>query len=890
MSNINFDNIYLLFIAIPLIVVMIIPFCITVRKDNRNGHNVASMVLHIFIAILIAFAFAGTSFVSVVTETNVYVVADVSYSANKNLDVVDQYIDNVKNSLPRNSQMGVICFGKDYELLTDMGEEIVSVKNSTVDQSETNICDALEYAGTLFEDNVIRRIVLITDGKETDQSDSYALQRSVSELRQKKIKVDAIYLDDNITDKSCELQVSNVEYSDNAFLNHNVMAVAEIQSSYAANAIAVLYKNGEPYAQKAVSLTAGSNSVSFDLYTMEAGEYEYEIRIESEEDESEFNNSYFFKQTVTDDFKVLLVTSNNSDYTILSGLFGDNAEIDAYVNKTSVPFTVESLISYDEIIICNVNVSTLKNYTMFIESLDTVVSLFGKSLITIGNTGIQTATEDNEAELEKLEDMLPVRYGNDDQAPKLYTIVMDMSRSMQISSRLIIAKQAATYLVNTLNDTDYVCVVAFYGNYVTIQTPAIVGRSKETVIDKINNISPLQGTFIGLGLEQAYEMIVGLPFSNKQVMLISDGVTYTGEADDPVEVVNNMHANGITVSTLDVGRQGYANTSSAIAGLELMQKIATVGGGSYHLVTSVEMLEGVLFNDLSTEIDEVKVEQNTWVQVAKSKDEVLTGTNIDTVDNFVSGYYMSNKKPSATTVLTVNYNNGEGGTVTVPLYAYWNYGNGRVATYTGDISGNWIKNWVAQGMDQPFFRNILTTNIPSEKIDYPFTLSVSTENSTTQVEMLPASYLADSCATISVTAPDGETVTEELVFDSATYNYSFKSYEPGDYAVALTYAYDGNEYTAYRYFNVPYLPEYDSFAVFDSYVLYRAIGSEGVVSEDGTIDLQNDESEITYYSFDFTAPLMIACVVLYVIDIIIRKLKWNDIKSLFKFNSKKRIK
>ena len=144
MSSINFANPWLLLIAIPILAVFIVPFAVVVRADNRNGHNIASMVIHIFMALIIAFAVAGTYIQVTVTETNVYVVADVSHSANKNLDAVDGYIKALGKNLPRNSKMGVVCFGKDYRLLTSLGGRFSSVKNANVDDSETNISDALE--------------------------------------------------------------------------------------------------------------------------------------------------------------------------------------------------------------------------------------------------------------------------------------------------------------------------------------------------------------------------------------------------------------------------------------------------------------------------------------------------------------------------------------------------------------------------------------------------------------------------------------------------------------------------------------------------------------------------------------------------------------------------
>ena len=59
------------------------------------------------------------------------------------------------------------------------------------------------------------------------------------------------------------------------------------------------------------------------------------------------------------------------------------------------------------------------------------------------------------------------------------------------------------------------------------------------------------------------------------------------------------------------------------------------------------------------------------------------------------------------------------------------------------------------------------------------------------------------------------------------------------------------------------------------------VGGSGQVSEDGNLKIENDEKDVGTYVLKLTVPLMIACVVLFVADIVVRKLKWNDIKNLF---------
>ena len=108
------------------------------------------------------------------------------------------------------------------------------------------------------------------------------------------------------------------------------------------------------------------------------------------------------------------------------------------------------------------------------------MSLFGKSLITIGDTGISS---ENRIDITDFEDMLPVNFGNNNQESKLYTIVIDASRSMSKLGKLSIAKKAAIKLIDMLNEDDEVCVVSFYGDYDPVQIPP-TSRSEERRVGK----------------------------------------------------------------------------------------------------------------------------------------------------------------------------------------------------------------------------------------------------------------------------------------------------------------------------------------------------------------------------------------------------------------------
>ena len=887
MKNISFDNPNLLFLLIPFVIIITVPFVIAFLKGNKGKAIVSSFILHLLIAVLVTLAIGGMKFTTVMTETNVYVVADVSYSANRNLDEVDNYIQAVREELPKNSKMGVVCFGKDYQLLTEMGGAPVSVKHSAVDDSATSISSALNYTAGLFNQDVIKRIVLITDGKETDSNAMGNLIGAIENLYANNIYIDAIYLDDNISAETQEIQLSDVEFTSNTYLGHQTTADVLVQANQETRALVTLYggpageEEKSKIYEKAVALTQGYNIVNFDLPTTDAGTYDYELTVTSDEDESAHNNTYAFTQTVSGKIKVLLISSHEADLEKVQDVYGEDAEIEAYIGTSKVPCTVEELCQYDEIVLSDTDVRKIENVTSFMEAVDKAVSLFGKSLVTIGDMQIQNNAD---ADLKTLEDMLPVTFGNNARNPKLYGIVIDTSRSMQMASRLLMMKEAAIQLLNVLNTEDYVTVVSFSGDVTVLQAPTKM-TNREEVEQLIRDIQPTQGTFLGKGLQTAYGLMKDLPYREKQVMLISDGMSYTLEADDPVQVATQMRASGILTSVIN---------PMSTEGAQTLLNIARAGSidptdPNYYEIKDEDSIKALIFEEVADEVTEAIIERRSPVLIAIDEDETMQG-----VENLpaVNGYVFAEAKKKSTTVLNTIYVKGmratDGNTVEAPLYSYWNYGNGKVSSFMSSLTGEWAKEWNAEGETRGniFFRNVIKTATPTERIDYPYTLSVEYDGTYSTVEIVPAVLNPYATADVTVTYPTGATVTERLTFDSERYFYQFNTPELGKYSIEITYAYDDKTYSSASSFNISYSPEYDSFATFDASALHTAIRNRGTVSEENIPKIENNEDEVATYEVSFLLPFMIVAIVLYVVDIMIRKLKWKDIKSFFKKKKK----
>jgi Mg-chelatase subunit ChlD len=591
---------------------------------------------------------------------------------------------------------------------------------------------------------------------------------------------------------------------------------------------------------------------------------------------------------------VLLVTSSREDIEYVRAIYGEDALIDAYVKPPApkpsgnnpnpkptnfvVPFTVDDLCKYDEIIISDVDVRDITSADAFIDSLDTVVSLFGKTLITAGNTHIQNQQSDT---LSTLQDMLPVKFNDSSSDPKLYTLVIDSSRSMEFRNAdyFVMAKLSATYLLGLLDETDYFSIINFSGEVFPLAIPqAATEENIAAALRKVSELQVTQGTMIGAALEAARELVVPMGFSEKQIILISDGMSFEGGEtldDDPVTEAQTLRDNGVTVYTLNTG-------NDEIEGVSTMKAIAEAGGGEYYFCKSSSDLAGLVLGEVADDVNASEINERTPVNVAKPNDSVLFGT-VDIPD--VYGYVYAKAKASAETVLTVDYTKPGGTVVEVPLYAYWAYGNGRVATLTTTLGGAWVREW-NDGDGAAFLHNVAKTNLPETKNDYPYTIEVRFDGKNSHVEITPASVNPDAKVTVTVITPDGGEIKEKLTFDSYRYFYKFETGLSGKYVIRTTYELRTKSYSSETVYTVPYSPEYDSFASSSPAPIYAFMRNNGGVFEDGTIELRVDEGRVATYVLYFTVPFLAAAVMLYVVDTVIRKLKWADVKSLFKRKAK----
>lgn len=883
MSNINLDNPLLMLLLLPLLAVVAVPFFIAVRKDNVNAHNVFSLVFHAIICLCFTLAISGLSYERMVTETNVYVLADISYSAEHNLDDVQDSVNRIADRLPKNSKMGVICFGRNYQKISDLGDGVPDIKSADkVDRSATDISAALRYAGNLFDDGVIKRIIVVTDGAETISANS--IIKVVGSLSESGVRIDAVFVDDNISDDTPEIQIDAVDTVSSTYLNKEEDArvllrvncgKTDSSDTERVNAYVNLLSDGVLISRKAVSLYNGLNTVTVPLSTEEAGVMNYEITVtpESEEaDSSPNNNAYTFTQRITDERKVLFIGGNSKDLLAGRDIYG--LEDVTYIsNPKSVPLGIEDMCEYDEIVLCNFDIRTVPACDMFISSLTALVDDYGKTLTTYGNTFIQ---EDDPAKentpLKRLEELLPVRIGNFDQDKRLIAIVLDVSISMGFTSRFSVAQKAAIELIKALNTTDTVMVVGFSGVVDELLPPTALTATK-VIIERINESTVQNGTNLSAALTHTYELMPKR-FHDRQVIIISDGLDPERDRDAAKAKAQEMSADNVCVSALGI----YPQAADSDFLKDLVNNPSAKAGSFYKSIVQESQAQGVI-QQISEEARQLCMEGNFEVSVRLPDDESVRG--VSSVES-IGGFWYSQAKDTAHTVLTAKYFRDKITSFDVPVYSYWSGGGkGKVFCFLSDISSSWTASWTEGSGGADFKSNIAQAALPDERINTPFISEINGNGNSTVLSVKASSSLpkgADFTATLIT--PDGLQFSKAFSFDSDAYRATFTTDVPGTYRVHLEYAYNDLHYESDSEFSIPYYAEYDSFVSYSKSNLYRLLSANGKILELDEIGvLDNSDTQYTVYTFSFTMILMIICAVLFVLDVIVRQIKLQDIKS-----------
>ena len=881
MNNIEVRNPYLAFIAIPLVAIVVLFFFHIPKQKRLWTKHIISLVLHFFIAATLTLTFIDINYLYTSKNTELVVLADCSDSELESKEELDKVVGNIYDKLNNTTKACVVAYAESPQKVVDFGGRYDGAikkvfEDNNFKRNSTNIEKALRYANTLYSENTVRRLIIISDGIETDGSATLALE----DLRHNEVNIECVYTRHGEQAKN-EIAITNVEFIDTVFLNRAQTVKASIRSFKEEETTVNLWKNGMVIDSMQMPITRGLNEVEFILPTDAVGTFDYKVTVEpgtgktALEDTYVENNTCSFTQKVTDEFKVLILKKDQSVNVrniFINDLqcFTINTDVEEYWYKdNSLKFDLDFLLKFDEYIFYDVSVKEIPHYEEIVPNLFTCVASYGKTLQNFGELNL--STQDTDA-LELYADMLPVQI--EGSSEKAVVLNVDVSGSMYGES-IVQARNGAKACVDILNEKDFLGVVSFSDSAKVVAPLSAAKRNAESIKSAISRMEPEGGTQMNAGLQKSFELLSNSTFEYKYVITLSDGEPFETD-QELIEQVEKMAAAGISCSFINI-----LNPS----GEQLLQRLADAGFGAYFYCDNTEqlvntMIEAVGVRSLSGIIDNKPLP----VGVANTDDPVLDGVNTDALGN-INGSYICYRKPDASTVLTIPYQKESEGTgsstnMTLPLFAYWRFGKGTVSSFTSNF-GTWTYQFRNSAEGRKFFQNVWNNLLPETASHEQIQFTYETKGVTSDLHIYAADTDTNAEVKVTLTGPKGDTITGQLYFDGKQYSGNIPTADIGTYAVHVDYKHHITM-TNGEVMMVPlgtgdynlffdYSSEYNVFDASEGELLYElASNREEVAINEPNYAALGEELQYTSYR-STSLWFLIATLVLFLADVFVRK-------------------
>ena len=177
--EICFNHPWLLLLLIPALLFTFVPYFRIKKRYRRTRNRVISVVLHTIVMVLSITLLSGFYIrYYIPNEKNeLILLVDVSDTGANTVQERNEFVANViEECALENIRVGVVTFGFDYVYAVPLTRDydnafdayMVSLDENLPDVTATNLVDALAYTAGLFNYPDTSKIVVVTDGKETD--------------------------------------------------------------------------------------------------------------------------------------------------------------------------------------------------------------------------------------------------------------------------------------------------------------------------------------------------------------------------------------------------------------------------------------------------------------------------------------------------------------------------------------------------------------------------------------------------------------------------------------------------------------------------------------------------------------------------------------------------
>jgi Ca-activated chloride channel family protein len=657
----------------------------TWRKSNLDRQQAAGLALKALSLLAVTLALAQPKLSLTQTKAAVVVLADTSASVSeKDLAQASRIVQEIEKARGRH-WMKVLPFAAGTRA-ADPGEYADGWKFAYTAGDggrSTNIETAIREASATLPENMIPRIVLVSDGRENAGD----VTRAGWQAKELGIPVDTYPLAGRARPA---LRLESVSMPPLAFTGERFAMELAISSPGKAAGELEILAEGKRLGLSPVQLEAGENRIRAQASLSIAGAVALggvlragalgELR---------------FEQALTLRRPRLLYVSQDpegSEVNLMRTL--EAGQFDVSQTRELSPAT---LSDYQLLVLNNIDLEALDAGSK--AAIENFVKEGGGLAVIGGESNVYVEKRPGAPE-DPLERALPAKLAPP-RSPEGTAVVLIIDKSSSMEGRKMeLARVAAIGVIENLRPVDLVGVLIFDNSF---QWAVPIRKAEDRVLIKrlVAGITPDGGTQIAPALSEAYRRVLPQRATFKHIVLLTDGISEEG---DSLSVAKEAEQQKITISTVGLGQD---------VNRAYLERIAALAKGKAHFLNDPSGLEQILLRDVMEHTGSTAIEKPIVPNIVKSV-QILDGTEIEKAPA-LRGYVKFTAKPTAETILDVP---GTAPDQRDPLLVRWQYGLGRVALFTSDAKSRWAESWIGwSGFDRfwaNLFRDLLPHGEPGE--------------------------------------------------------------------------------------------------------------------------------------------------------------------------------
>lgn len=757
-----------------------------------KSSRIVALVVRLLAITLIVAALAEPSLRDVSKDVGVTVIVDASRSIPIGAqEQIDAYIAQAQQEsrLP-NDELGVITVAENAYSQASVSKATTRVDRQFIGATDgTNLMSGVSLAIASAPDNVANRIVLISDGNETDGS----LLRAAQAAKAQGIPIDILPVEFAYAD---EVIVENVQVPANARVGETITLKVVLNATNPAAGRLLIAQDGtlidinpadDTELGKIVELNPGRNVLSVGIAVTRPGALSYEAVFEpltglsadgnstgTRGDSITENNRGTAITFVGSEGTVLIVADDSNEAVVFEDVLAKARVATQRITSSQFPTSLPELAAYEGIVFLN------QSAYVYSEAQQEIVRQYikdtGGGLVMVGGPDSFGAGGWIGS---PLADALPIRLDPPQKRQMPRGALALVIHSVEIPNGVYYGKEIANAAVDALSRLDLVGIIEYQGlggtDWVYPMSP--VG-DRVAVKQAIQNLTFGDMPSFDPSLQLALSGLSSAAAGQKHCIIISDGDPSMSRS-----LLRDFKDAGITISAVGVNPHSPSDTNT-------LRTMANVTGGTYYAVSN---------NALATLpqifIKEAQTIRRALIWEGEPFSPARTGVPSETMRGItavppINGYVVAAEREGLSLV-TLR------GKEEDPIAAQWQYGLGRVVTFTSDATTRWASNWVAWGGFSQFWeQHIRWTMRPSGDA----TLRVSTENIGEKTRVIVEAFdpdgerlnFADFQARTST--PDGQGISVEIQqVGPGRYEGEFNTADAGAYVVNLQYRAPGSD-------------------------------------------------------------------------------------------------